>query len=174
MRIRDWSSDVCSSDLLGNIGYAFAQVNPVPDIDRENRTVAIQLQVVPGPRVNVRRIVFKGNTRTSDEVMRREMRQFEGAWYSQVAIDRSKVRLQRLGFFEPGRVNVQTEPVPGTADKVDVVFHVQETTSGSFVFGLGYSPLSGVTTSVQLSANHLLGRGNPVSLEAQRHTTLQR
>src|SRR3546814_7390837 len=80
---------------LGNIGYAFAQVNPIPDIDRENRTVAIQLQVVPGPRVNVRRVVFKGNTRTSDEVMRREMRQFEGAWYSQVAIDRSKVQIGR-------------------------------------------------------------------------------
>lgn len=159
---------------LGNIGYAFAQVNPIPDIDRENRTVAIQLQVVPGPRVNVRRVVFKGNTRTSDEVMRREMRQFEGAWYSQVAIDRSKVRLQRLGFFEPGSVNVQTEPVPGTADKVDVVFNVKETTSGSFVFGLGYSQLSGVTTSVQLSQNNFLGSGNRVSVEAQRNVYLQR
>src|SRR3546814_14144084 len=91
--------------------------------------------------------------------MRREMRQFEGAWYSQVAIDRSKVRLQRLGFFEPGSVNVQTEPVPGTADEVDVVFNVKETTSGSFVFGLGYSQLSGVTTSVQLSQNNFLGSG---------------
>src|SRR3546814_608835 len=159
---------------LGNIGYAFAQVNPIPDIDRENRTVAIQLQVVPGPRVNVRRVVFKGNTRTSDEVMRREMRQVEGAWYSQVAIDRSKVRLQRLGFFEPGSVNVQTEPVPGTADKVDVVFNVKETTSGSFVFGLGYSQLSGVTTSVQLSQNNFLGSGNRVSVEAQRNVYLQR
>jgi outer membrane protein insertion porin family len=159
---------------LGNIGYAFAQVNPIPDIDRENRTVAIKLQVVPGPRVNVRRIVFKGNTRTSDEVMRREMRQFEGAWYSQVAIDRSKVRLQRLGFFEPGSVDVQTEPVPGTADQVDVVFNVKETTSGSFVFGLGYSQLAGVTTSVQLSQNNFLGSGNRVSVEAQRNVYLQR
>src|SRR3546814_5295169 len=105
--------------------------------------------------------------------MRREMRQFEGAWYSQVAIDRSKVRLQRLGFFEPGSVNVQTEPVPGTADKVDVVFNVKETTSGSFVFGLGYSQLSGVTTSVQLSQNNFLGSGNRVSVEAQRNVYLQ-
>jgi outer membrane protein insertion porin family len=159
---------------LGNIGYAFAQVNPIPDIDRENRTVAIKLQVVPGPRVNVRRIVFKGNTRTSDEVMRREMRQFEGAWYSQVAIDRSKVRLQRLGFFEPGSVDVQTEPVAGTADQVDVVFNVKETTSGSFVFGLGYSQLSGITTSIQLSQNNFLGSGNRVSVEAQRNVYLQR
>ncbi len=159
---------------LSNIGYAFAQVNPIPDIDRENRTVSINLQIVPGPRVNVRRVVFKGNTRTSDEVLRREMRQFEGAWYSQAAIDRSKIRLQRLGFFEPGSVDVQTEPVAGSNDQVDVVFNVKETTSGSFVFGLGYSQLSGITTSVQLSQNNFLGSGNRVSVEAQRNVYLQR
>src|SRR3546814_15894072 len=119
MRISDWSSDVCSSDL-------------------------------------------------------REMRQFEGAWYSQVAIDRSKLRLQRLGFFDPGSVNVQTEPVPGTADKVDVVFNVKETTPGSFVFGPGYSQLSGVTTSVQLSQHNFLASGNRASVEAQRNAYLQR
>ncbi|MDH5823402.1 outer membrane protein assembly factor BamA [Luteimonas sp. RD2P54] len=159
---------------LSNIGYAFAQVNPIPEVDRENRTVAINMQVVPGPRVNVRRIVFKGNTRTSDEVLRREMRQFEGSWYSQAAVDRSKVRLQRLGFFESGSVNVETEPVPGSADEVDVVFNVTETTSGSFVFGLGYSQLSGVTTSIQLSQNNFLGSGNRVSIEASRSSYLQR
>ncbi|MGV8931742.1 MAG: outer membrane protein assembly factor BamA [Luteimonas sp.] len=159
---------------LSNVGYAFAQVNPVPDIDRENRTVSIDLQVVPGPRVNVRRVVFKGNTRTSDEVLRREMRQFEGAWYSQAAIDRSKIRLQRLGYFEPGSVDVKTEPVAGSNDQVDVVFNVKETTSGSFVFGLGYSQLSGITTSVQLSQNNFLGSGNRVSVEAQRNVYLQR
>ena len=159
---------------LGNIGYAFAQVNPIPDIDRDKRTVAINLQVVPGPRVNVRQIQFKGNTRTSDEVMRREMRQFEGAWYSQAAIDRSKVRLQRLGFFEPGSVDVETKPVAGTPDQVDVVFNVKETTSGSFTFGLGYSQLSGITTSIQLSQNNFLGSGNQVAVEANRNTYLQR
>lgn len=169
----EFSSDAITA-ILGNIGYAFAQVNPIPDIDRENRTVAIKLQVVPGPRVNVRRIVFKGNTRTSDEVLRREMRQFEGAWYSQVAIDRSKIRLQRLGYFEPGSVNVETQPVAGSNDQVDVVFSVTETTSGSFVFGLGYSQLSGVTTSVQLSQNNFLGSGNRVSVEASRNVFLQR
>lgn len=153
---------------LGNIGYAFAQVNPIPDIDRDNRTVAINLQVVPGPRVNVRRIVFKGNTRTSDEVLRREMRQFEGSWYSQAAIDRSKIRLQRLGYFESGSVDVKTEPVAGTPDQVDVVFNVKETTSGSFTFGLGYSQLSGVTTSIQLSQDNFLGSGNRTSIQAQR------
>ncbi len=157
---------------LGNIGYAFAQVNPIPSVDRDKRTVSINFQVVPGPRVNVRRIVFKGNARTSDEVMRREMRQFEGAWYSQAAIDRSKIRLQRLGYFET--VEVETPAVPGTNDQVDVVYTVKETTSGSFVFGLGYSQLSGMTTSIQLSQNNFLGSGNRVSVEAQRSDYLQR
>ena len=159
---------------LSNVGYAFAQVNPIPEVNREDRTVKISMQVVPGPRVNVRRIVFRGNTRTSDEVLRREMRQFEGAWYSQAAIDRSRIRLQRLGFFESGSISVETEPVPGSADEVDVVFSMAETASGSFVFGLGYSQLAGVTTSVQLSQNNFLGRGNRVSIEASRNLYLQR
>ncbi|MBB1472110.1 MULTISPECIES: outer membrane protein assembly factor BamA [unclassified Luteimonas] len=169
----EFSSDQITA-TLSNIGYAFAQVNVIPDIDRENRKVSINLQVVPGPRVNVRRIVFKGNSRTSDEVMRREMRQFEGAWYSQAAIDRSKVRLQRLGFFESGSVNVESKPVAGSNDLVDVEFSVTETTSGSFMFGLGYSQLSGMTTSVQLSQNNFLGSGNRISIEAQRNVYLQR
>lgn len=159
---------------LSNIGYAFAQVNPIPEVDRANRTIAINLQVVPGPRVNVRRVVFRGNTRTSDEVMRREMRQFEGSWYSQAAVDRSKVRLQRLGYFESGSVNIETQPVPGSSDEVDVVVSVKETTSGSFVFGLGYSQLSGLTTSIQLSQDNFLGSGNRVSVAAQRNVYLQR
>lgn len=169
--ILEYTSDAITS-TLGNIGYAFSQVNPIPTVDRENRTVAINLQVVPGPRVNVRRIVFKGNTRSADEVLRREMRQFEGSWYSQAAIDRSKIRLQRLGYFET--VEVETPPVPGSNDEVDVVFNVKETTSGSFVFGLGYSQLSGLTTSIQLSQNNFLGGGNRVSVEAQRSDYLQR
>jgi outer membrane protein insertion porin family len=162
------------TNTLGNIGYAFAQVNPVPAVDREKRTVAINFQVQPGPRVNVRRIVFKGNTRTSDEVLRREMRQFEGSWYSQAAVDRSKVRLQQLGFFETGSVDIQTEPVEGTSDQVDLAVNVKETTSGSFVFGLGYSQLSGLSTSIQLSQNNFLGTGNRVSVEANRNVYLQR
>lgn len=165
------TSDLIST-TLSNVGYAFARVNPIPTTDRDKRTVAINLQVVPGPRVNVRRIVFRGNSRTADEVMRREMRQFEGAWYSQAAIDRSKIRLQRLGYFET--VEVETPPVPGTSDQVDVVFNVKETTSGSFVFGLGYSQLSGVTTSIQLSQENFLGGGNRVAVEAQRSDYLQR
>lgn len=170
-RLLEITSDSITA-TLSNIGYAFAQVNPIPSVDREKRTVALNFQVVPGPRVNVRRIVFKGNARTSDEVMRREMRQFEGSWYSQAAIDRSKIRLQRLGYFET--VDVETPAVPGTNDQVDVVYTVKETTSGSFVFGLGYSQLSGMTTSIQLSQNNFLGSGNRVSVEAQRSDYLQR
>jgi outer membrane protein insertion porin family len=170
-RLLEMTSDGITA-TLGNIGYAFAQVNPIPTIDRDKRTVGINFQVVPGPRVNVRRIEFKGNSRTADEVLRREMRQFEGAWYSQAAIDRSKIRLQRLGYFET--VDVQTQPVPGTRDQVDVIYNVKETTSGSFVFGLGYSQLSGITTSVQLSQNNFLGGGNRVSVEASRSDYLSR
>ncbi len=170
-KLLEVSSDSITA-TLGNIGYAFAQVNAIPDLDRDKRTVAINMQVVPGPRVNVHRIIFKGNTRTADEVLRRELRQFEGAWYSQAAIDRSKIRLQRLGFFET--VDVENQPVAGTNDQVDVVFTVKETTSGSFVFGLGYSQLAGLTTSLQLTQNNFLGTGNQVSLEAERNVYLQR
>lgn len=170
-RLLEITSDSITA-TLGNIGYAFAQVNAVPDLDREKKTVGINLRVVPGPRVNVRRIVFKGNTRTSDEVLRREMRQFEGSWYSQAALDRSKIRLQGLGFFET--VDVDSQPVPGTPDQVDVVVTVKETTSGSFVFGLGYSQLTGLTTQVQVSQNNFLGTGNRVSVQANRNSYLQR
>jgi len=165
------SSDAITNSL-SNIGYAFARVNPVPTPNRAERTVDVTMQVIPGPRVMVRRIEFKGNTRTADEVLRREMRQFENAWYSQAAIDRSKIRLQRLGYFEA--VDVQTAPVPGSNDQVDIVFHVKETTSGSFVLGLGYSQSFGMTTSIQLSQNNFLGGGNRVSVDASRSTYLQR
>ena len=154
------------SARLSNIGYAFARINPAPQIDREKRTVGIDFQVQPGPRVNVRRIVFKGNTRTADQVLRREMRQFEGSWYSQAAIDRGKVRLDRLGYFE--EVNVENEPVAGSDDLVDVVYTVKETTSGSIAAGVGYSQLSGVNLSLQLSENNFLGTGNRVSMSVTR------
>lgn len=167
----EFSADAITN-TLSNVGYAFAKVNPIPTSNRAERTVAVNMQVVPGPRVSVRRIVFKGNTRTADEVLRREMRQFENAWYSQAAIDRSKIRLQRLGYFES--VDVETTPVTGSNDQVDVVYNVKETTSGSFVFGLGYSQSYGMTTSVQLSQNNFLGGGNRVSVEASRSSYLQR
>ena len=164
-RLLDATSDSITL-TLANIGYAFASANVVPTVDRDARTVGITFNVIPGPRVQVRHIDFKGNTRTADEVLRREMRQFEGAWFSQAAIDRSTVRLRNLGYFET--VESEKVPVPGSPDAVDVVFTVKETTSGSFMFGVGYSQLSGVTTSVQLSENNFLGTGNRVAMAAQR------
>ncbi|MGY1425208.1 outer membrane protein assembly factor BamA [Lysobacter sp. A289] len=157
---------------LGNVGYAFAQVNPIPSVNAEDKTVAIAFQVVPGPRVNVRRVVFKGNSRTADEVLRRQMRQFEGTWYSQAAIDRSKIRIQGLGYFD--KVDVETTPVPGSHDQVDVVYTVNEVAAGSFMFGLGYSQLTGLSTQVQVSQNNFLGSGNRIAVQAQRNDYLQR
>ena len=153
---------------LGNIGYAFAQVNPVPEIDREKRTVGLNFFVDPGPRVQVRRISFKGNASTADEVMRREMRQFEGAWFSQAAVDRSKIRLQRLGYFET--VEVETTEVAGQPDQVDVVVNVKERNSGQFTFGLGYQQSYGLITSVQLSQSNFLGTGNRFNLAVQNNS----
>ncbi|TNJ34255.1 outer membrane protein assembly factor BamA [Arenimonas terrae] len=153
---------------LGNIGYAFAQVNPVPEIDREKRTVGLNFFVDPGPRVQVRRISFKGNTSTADEVMRREMRQFEGAWFSQAAVDRSKIRLQRLGYFDT--VEIETPEVAGQPDQVDVVVNVKERNSGQFTFGLGYQQSYGLITSVQLSQSNFLGTGNRFNLAVQNNS----
>ena len=128
------SSDAISA-VLANIGYAFAEVNPLPDIHKDKREVGLNFFVNPGKRVYVRNIVFKGNRNTEDEVIRREMRQLEGAWYSQAAIDRSKIRLQRLGFFKT--VTIDTPKVPGTDDEVDLAVTVEEQNSGQFQFGIG-------------------------------------
>ena len=152
--------------VLANIGYAFAQVTPIPTVDREHRLVGINFFVNPGKRVYVRHIAFKGNHSTQDEVMRREMRQLEGAWYSQAAIDRSKVRLQRLGYFK--KVEIETPKVPGTDDQVDVNVAVEETSSGAFTFGLGYSQVYGIVLSVSVSQNNFLGTGDRASFTASK------
>ena len=170
-RLLEATSDAMIA-VLGNVGYAFANATPVPEVDRENRTVKINFYVEPGKRVYVRRIAFKGNTRTADEVLRREMRQFEGQWYSQAALDRSKVRLQRLGYFS--EVNIETPAVAGTEDQVDVEVGVKETTSGSFTFGLGYSQLSGLITSVSVTQNNFLGTGNRVGATVQNNSYARR
>ena len=152
--------------VLANIGYAFAQVTPIPTINRENRTVGINFFVNPGKRVYVRRIMFKGNHVTQDEVLRREMRQLEGAWYSQAAIDRSKVRLQRLGYFK--KVDITTPKVPGTDDQVDVDVTVEETSSGAFTFGVGYSQVYGLVLSTSVSQNNFLGTGDRAALTVSK------
>ena len=170
-RLLEATSDAMIA-VLGNVGYAFANVTPIPEIDREKREVKINFYVEPGKRVYVRRIQFKGNTRTADEVLRREMRQFEGMWYSQAALDRSKVRLQRLGYFS--EVNIETPAVAGTEDQVDVEVNVVETTSGSFTFGLGYSQLSGLITSASVIQNNFLGTGNRVGVTVQNNSYARR
>ncbi|MDZ4349631.1 MAG: outer membrane protein assembly factor BamA [Xanthomonadaceae bacterium] len=166
-RLIEMSSDAIMS-VLANIGYAFSEVTPIPDVNREDKTVDLKLFVDPGPRVFVRRIQINGNLQTSDDVVRRELRQFEGAWYSQAAIDRSKVRLQRLGFFE--NVDIETERLQGTPDQVDLVVKVTERNAGQFTFGLGFSQVSGLITTVQVVQDNFLGTGTRVSATVQRNT----
>jgi outer membrane protein insertion porin family len=150
--------------VLGNVGYAFANVTPVPEMDEENREVSINFFVDPGNRVYVRRIEFFGNYKTRDEVLRREMRQFEGAWFSQAAVERSRIRLQRLGYF--ANVNIETPQVPGTEDQVDIHVTVEERPAGSFVTGFGYSQTAGVIFSAQVRQRNFLGTGKFVTVGA--------
>lgn len=157
---------------LSNIGYAFAEVEPLPTIDKESREVALNFFINPGKRVYVRQIRFEGNTKTEDEVIRRELRQLEGSWYSQAAIDRSKIRLQRLGHFRT--VVIDTPRVPGSEDQVDVVIAVEEQNSGQFTFGLGYSQLQGLIATISVTQNNFLGTGDRISVTAQRSSFLKR
>jgi len=152
------------SDRLGNDGYAFANVNPVPDIDREKGTVAFTFFVDPGQRVYVRRINFVGNLSTNDEVLRREMRQMEGAWYSSEKIKRSRERILRLGFFDD--VNLETPAVPGTPDQVDIQVTVKERLVNTFSFGIGYSDLDGALINASVNFKNFLGAGNDVQFSA--------
>jgi len=148
--------------VLSNIGYAFANVNPITDVDRVGRLVAINFFVDPGKRVYVRQVQFKGNSKSKDEVLRREMRQMEGAWFSQAAIDRSKVRMQRLTYFE--KVEVETPAVPGTDDQVDVIVSVEERPAGSFTVGLGYSQVQGLIASMSIQQDNFIGSGKRLGL----------
>jgi len=149
------------SALLGNDGYAFANVNSIPEIDDENRQVALTFFVDPGKRVYVRRINISGNTRSRDEVLRRELRQMESAWFSADLVKKSRERLQRLGYFE--EVNVETPGVPGSADEVDVNISVKEKNSGNLAAGIGYSQTDGLVFNSSLSQNNFLGTGKRVT-----------
>ncbi len=151
--------------ILANIGYAYAKVTPVPKLDKEKRTVDLTFFIEPGSRVYVRRIVFQGNTRTEDDVMRREMRQLEGSWYSQAALDRSKTRLKQLGYFKT--VDIDKQRVPGTQDQVDVTVKVEEQSAGSLMFGVGYSQYSGVILNASVSQKNFMGTGDSFSVSAE-------
>lgn len=150
------------SSLLGNSGYAFANVNSIPDIDKGNRQVTLTFFVDPGKRVYVRRINIRGNTKTRDEVLRRELRQMEAAWFSTDLVKRSRERLQRLGYFE--EVNVETPAVPGSADEVDINISVKEKDSGNLAAGLGYSQTDGLVFNTSVTQNNFLGTGKRLSL----------
>lgn len=151
------------SDRLSDDGYAFANVNPVPELDKENHTAAFTFFVDPGKRVYVRRINIVGNTRTRDEVIRREVRQLESAWYASNKINRSKERIRRTDYFSD--VNIETPAVPGTADQVDLNISVVEKSTGSVQFGAGLSSNQGVVFGVTVNQNNFLGTGNRVSAQ---------
>lgn len=148
-------------DRLGDEGYIFTNVNMVPDIDPEKRTVNITFFVDPGKQVYVRRINMQGNTKTRDEVLRREMRQMEGAWASSTKIERGKVRLERLGYFQD--VNVETPAVPGTADQIDVNYTVTEKASGNLQAGVGYSQVQGIIFNASVTQDNVFGSGKRIS-----------
>jgi outer membrane protein insertion porin family len=162
--------------VLGKKGYAFANVNPIPDIDKKNRKVNFTFFVDPGKRVYVRRINFYGNSVTRDDVLRREMRQLEGAWFSPDLVNRSRIRLQRLGFFDA--VNIETPQVPGTDDQVDINVNVKERPTGNLLFGVGYSDAEGALINGSITEKNLLGSGKELSAsfdnsQASKHLNLK-
>jgi outer membrane protein insertion porin family len=150
------------ADRLGGEGYAFANINAVPNLDKEKREVAFTFFVDPGRRVYVRRINVTGNNRTRDEVIRREMRQMEGAWYNAEKIQLSKGRVDRLGFFS--EVNLETPAVPGTTDQVDVNIGVVEKPTGALTFGAGYASGDGLVLTGSVSQQNIFGSGRHLSL----------
>lgn len=156
-------SNKAITDRLGNEGYAFANVNPIPEVDKENHTVAFTFNVDPGRKVYVRRVNITGNTRTRDEVIRREMRQMESSWYAGDKVARSKQRLDRTGYFS--EVTVETPAVAGSPDQVDMNVNVTERSTGSISFGAGLSSAEGVVFSINVSQNNFLGTGNRVSTQ---------
>ena len=149
------------TSLLGNEGYAFASVKGQPDIDEEMLEVDLSFVIDPGKRTYTRKILFEGNEITQDDVLRREMRQFEGAWASDDKIEQSRVRLERLGFFK--EVNVETVPVPGTDDQIDVKFRVEEETTGNVGGNLGYSDF-GLMIGFNLQERNLIVKRNSVGI----------
>ena len=150
------------SDRLSEDGYAFANVNIVPDVDKDTLTVGITLFIDPGKRVYVRRVNISGNSKTKDEVIRREFRQFEGDWMSSKQVSLSRSRLDRTGYFES--VSVETPAVPGTSDQVDINYAVKEQPTGNLSAGVGYSDTQGVLLNLGVTQENFLGTGKRVGI----------
>jgi outer membrane protein insertion porin family len=149
-------------ERIGDEGYYFAKINPIPEIDSKTKTVAITFFIDPGKRIYVRQINFKGNTRTRDEVLRREMRQMEGSWISTKKVKRSLTRLERLNYFD--NVTLETPRVPNTTDMVDINYNVIERPSGNLMAGVGYSQTGGVLFNASIVQDNFLGSGKRVGL----------
>ncbi len=150
-------------ERLGNEGYAFANVNAAPELDKEKREVGLTLLMDPGRKVYVRRIDISGNTRTRDEVIRREMRQLEGGLYAADKIKRSKERIERLGYFSD--INLETPVVPEATDQVDLNLSVTERATGNLMLGAGFSSADGLVLSASVSQNNLFGTGNRLAAQ---------
>ncbi|MFK7995439.1 MAG: outer membrane protein assembly factor BamA [Granulosicoccus sp.] len=157
------------SDRLGQEGYAFAEVDVIPDINDADREVGLRFTVNPGKRVYVRRIIFSGQYKTRDEVLRREMRQLEGSRFSPALVNRSRIRLQRLAFMQS--VSIRTPRVPGTDDQVDLEVTVTEGQSGSFSAGLGYGSDGGSTVNLAFQQDNLFGTGESMQFSFDRSQT---
>lgn len=153
----------------GNAGYYYAEVNMVPEINKETKLVDLNYYINPGQQVTVRRINFAGNTKTADEVLRREMRQMEGALASNEKIDLSKVRLERTGFFKT--VDIKPARIPNVPDQVDLNVNVEEQHSGTSTLAVGFSQSGGITFQAGLSQTNFLGTGNSVSVDLSRSET---
>ena len=149
------------TNLLGNRGYAFAEVSGSPEINEDTDEVKIIFSILPGKRTYTRKILFSGNNITQDYVLRREMRQFEGAWSSNNSIEAGKIRLERLGYFK--EVDVETIPVPNTDDQVDIMYTVEEETTGSVGGNIGYSDF-GLMLGFNLQEQNFIGTGNTVGI----------
>ena len=148
-------------NVLGNRGYAFAEVSGDAEVINDTNEVRLTFSVVPGNKTYTRKILFTGNNVTQDHVLRREMRQFEGAWTSDNSIEAGKVRLERLGYFK--EVNVETVPVVGTEDQIDIIYSVEEETTGSVGGNIGYSDF-GLMLGFNLQEQNFLGSGNAVGI----------